>query len=132
MQVSVKQKLTEESSVNHTMGKEDIFSTPALKPVPSAFVVKRSHQLRRSEFSPLPNTFGDIADEDTWLQMNKGFVADLDSLHITPARKDPSFPASDGASVSLLFSDGHSLYVMFVGFKVVVTKSQRRLIFLLK
>uniref|UniRef100_A0A164X1L4 Kinesin-like protein n=1 Tax=Daucus carota subsp. sativus TaxID=79200 RepID=A0A164X1L4_DAUCS len=97
-EVSVKQKLTEESSVNHTMGKEDIFSTPALKPVPSAFVVKRSHQLRRSEFSPLPNTFGDIADEDTWLQMNKGFVADLDSLHITPARKDPSFPASDGAS----------------------------------
>lgn len=99
-QVFVKQNLTEESSVNHTMGKGDVFSTPVLKPVPNAFVVKRSHQSRRSEFSPLPNTFGDIADEDTWLQMNKGFVADLDSLHITPARKDPSFPSSHGASVS--------------------------------
>ncbi|KAL8096263.1 hypothetical protein AgCh_037283 [Apium graveolens] len=97
-EVFVKQNLTEESSVNHTMGKGDVFSTPVLKPVPNAFVVKRSHQSRRSEFSPLPDTFGDIADEDTWLQMNKGFVADLDSLHITPARKDPSFPSSHGAS----------------------------------
>ena len=131
-QVSVKQKMREESSLNHTFGKGDIFSTPVLKPVPSAFVVKRSHQSRRSEFSPLPNTFGDIADEDTWLQMNKGFVADLDSLHITPARKDPSFPSSHGASVSLLFWQviHYMLCLLFTKSSLLTTKSHIRFFFL--
>lgn len=98
----VRQNLKEESSDTHTTGQGDVFRTPSFKPAPNAFVVKRSQHSRLSEYSPLPNTIGDIADEDTWLKMNKGFIADLDSLHMTPARKDLSFPSSGGTSVSLI------------------------------
>ncbi|CAK9143588.1 unnamed protein product [Ilex paraguariensis] len=51
---------------------------------------------RKTEYSPLPDTICNVADEDTWLRMNKGYIADLDSLHITPARKVESFPSSEG------------------------------------
>ncbi|KAK4390387.1 Kinesin-like protein KIN-7N [Sesamum angolense] len=49
--------------------------------------------------SPLPDTFGDIADEDTWMRMNKGYIPDLDSLHMTPARKVQSFPLTEDCSM---------------------------------
>ncbi|KAK2977686.1 hypothetical protein RJ640_006026 [Escallonia rubra] len=94
VQEIVKQSLQEESSGSHSMGQEDAFRTPNFKPVPNSFVVKRSHYSRQPEYSPLPDAFNDFADEDTWLKMNKGYIADLDSLHITPARKVQSFPSS--------------------------------------
>lgn len=53
------------------------------------------------DYSPLPDTFSNVADEDTWLKMNKGYIADLDSLQLTPARKVQSFPSSDATPVSL-------------------------------
>ncbi|KAM7516964.1 hypothetical protein LguiA_006547 [Lonicera macranthoides] len=89
---SARQSLNEESNDSHKMGQGDAFRTPCLKPVLNAFVVKRSQYSRQPEFSPLPDAFSDTADEDTWLKMNKGFIADLDSLHMTPARKVHSFP----------------------------------------
>ncbi|VFQ99048.1 unnamed protein product [Cuscuta campestris] len=57
---------------------DDAFSTPCYKAAPSAFVAKRSNNSRRCEYSPLPDAFGDFADEDTWAKINKGFIADLD------------------------------------------------------
>lgn len=71
---------------------EDAFSTPCFKAAPKSFVAKRSDYLTQPACSPLPDMFGDFADEDTWMKMNKGFITDLDSLHTTPSRKIQSFP----------------------------------------
>ncbi|KAK6138866.1 hypothetical protein DH2020_027394 [Rehmannia glutinosa] len=91
----VKECLQDESTNSNSMRQEDAFSTPCFKAAPNAFVAKRSHYLAQPECSPLPDTFGDFVDEDTWMKMNKGFIADLDSLHMTPARKVQSFPISE-------------------------------------
>ncbi|KAF3672796.1 putative IAA-amino acid hydrolase ILR1-like 6-like [Capsicum annuum] len=76
-----------EESGNSNSFQEDAFSTPCLKMVPNAFVAKRSQWSQQEEYSPMPDAFCNFADEDTRMKMNKGFVADLDSLHITPAVK---------------------------------------------
>ncbi|XP_055835682.1 kinesin-like protein KIN-7N [Solanum dulcamara] len=78
---------TQEESGNSNSFQEDAFSTPCLKTVPNAFVAKRSQRSQQAEYSPMPDALSNFADEDTWMKMNKGFVADLDSLHMTPAVK---------------------------------------------
>ncbi|GFS44131.1 P-loop containing nucleoside triphosphate hydrolases superfamily protein [Actinidia rufa] len=93
-QVTSTQSLKEDSSDSHSMHQEDAFTTPCFKAAPNAFVAKRSNYAQH-EYSPLPDTLSNIADEDTWLKMNKGYVADLDSIHMTPARKVQSFPFND-------------------------------------
>ncbi|KAL6983031.1 Kinesin-like protein KIN-7N [Sarracenia purpurea var. burkii] len=98
------QCLKEESNGSHCMGQEDAFRTPCFKALPNAYVAKRSTYRRQTEDSPLPDTFSNIADEDTWLKMNKGYIADLDSLHMTPARKVQSFPSTDITPVSIFSS----------------------------
>ncbi|KAJ6709689.1 CENTROMERE PROTEIN E [Salix koriyanagi] len=85
----------EEFSGNNIVFQEDVFGTPTFKAAPNAFVGKRSNYSRVRDFSPLPNTYNNVADEDTWLKMNRGFVADLDSIQMTPAREFQSFPSSD-------------------------------------
>ncbi|KAJ6730172.1 CENTROMERE PROTEIN E [Salix viminalis] len=85
----------EEFSGNNIVFKEDVFGTPTFKAAPNAFVGKRSNYSRVRDFSPLPDTYNNVADEDTWLKMNRGFVADLDSIQMTPAREFQSFPSSD-------------------------------------
>ncbi|XP_059636813.1 kinesin-like protein KIN-7N isoform X2 [Cornus florida] len=82
----------EKSFYCHGTCQEDAFRTPCFKAVPSAFVVKRSNYSRQPEWSPLPDSFSNVADEEMWLKMNKGYIADLDGLHITPARRVQSFP----------------------------------------
>ncbi|KAL6317873.1 hypothetical protein AAG906_030627 [Vitis piasezkii] len=94
-QDSARQSLKEESIDSHSTGHGDGFSTPCFKAVPNAFVVKRSNYSRLPDYSPLPDAISNVADEDTWLKMNKGYVADLDSLQITPARRVQSFPTSE-------------------------------------
>ncbi|KAL7208002.1 hypothetical protein ACSBR1_029873 [Camellia fascicularis] len=86
--------LKEETSDSHSICQEDAFRTPCFKAVPNAFVVKRSNYCMQPEYSPLPDTLSNVADEDTWLKMNKGYKADFDSL-LTPARKVQSFPSGD-------------------------------------
>ncbi|KAG8491951.1 hypothetical protein CXB51_015277 [Gossypium anomalum] len=72
------------------------FKTPCFKETSNnAFVVKRSNYSELPDFSPLPDSFSNVADEDTWFKMNKGYIADLDSLQTTPARKVQSFPPQD-------------------------------------
>ena len=79
---------------------EDGFVTPCYKAPPNAFVAKRSDYSMPPEFSPLPDAFSNVADEDAWLKLNKGFIADLDSLQTTPTRKVQSFPFNEITPVS--------------------------------
>ncbi|XP_050265629.1 kinesin-like protein KIN-7N isoform X2 [Quercus robur] len=93
-QGSARQSLKEECSES-SVHQGDAFSTPCFKADPKAFVVKRSNYSTLPDYSPLPDTFSNVADEDTWQKMNKGYMADLDSLQMTPARKVQSFPSND-------------------------------------
>ncbi|KAL0325354.1 UNVERIFIED_CONTAM: Kinesin-like protein KIN-7N [Sesamum radiatum] len=94
-----KECLQDGSANSRSMLQEDAFSTPCFKAVPNVFVANRSHYSTLPECSPLPDTFGDFADEDTWMRMNKGYIPDLDSLHMTPARKVQSFPLTEDCSM---------------------------------
>ncbi|KAL3617867.1 hypothetical protein CASFOL_038188 [Castilleja foliolosa] len=94
----INEGLSDGSTNSNSMRQDDAFSTPCFKAAPNVFVAKRSDYIRQPECSPLPDTFGDFADEDAWMKMNKGFVADLDLLHMTPARKVQSFPFSEDCS----------------------------------
>lgn len=69
---------------------------------PNAFVAKRSQRSQQTEYSPMPDAFSNFVDEDMWMKMNKGFVADLDSLHMTPAVKVNSSLLDDENDVSPL------------------------------
>lgn len=89
---------------------EDGFVTPCFKAPPNAFVAKRSDYSMPPEFSPLPDAFSNVADEDAWLKLNKGFIADLDSLQTTPARKVQSFPFNEITPVSA-FSCNEGFYM---------------------
>ncbi|XP_059460759.1 kinesin-like protein KIN-7N [Corylus avellana] len=94
-QNSVRQILKEECNDSSSIDQGDTFRTPCFKAAPKAFVVKRSNYSMLPDCSPLPDTFSNVADEDTWLKMNKGYIADLDLLQMTPARRVQSFPSSD-------------------------------------
>ncbi|XP_041020030.1 kinesin-like protein KIN-7N isoform X2 [Juglans microcarpa x Juglans regia] len=101
-QDSERQSLKEECNDSNIICHGDAFRTPCFKAAPKAFVVKRSDYSMLPDYSPLPDTFSNVADEDTWLKMNKGYIADLDSLQLTPARKVQSFPSSDATPPSLI------------------------------
>ncbi|GAA0159238.1 hypothetical protein LIER_16063 [Lithospermum erythrorhizon] len=77
----------QQSFDNRIMFQEDALRTPCFKANPNGFVAKRSDYTRQPEFSPLPDAFSDFADEDMWMKMNRGYIADLDSLQIASARK---------------------------------------------
>ncbi|XP_019436967.1 PREDICTED: kinesin-like protein KIN-7N [Lupinus angustifolius] len=92
-QGSPRHSFSEECSGSNSTSQEDIFKSPGIKKAPSAFVVKRSKYMALPDCSPPPHAFNNVADEDMWLRMNNGYVADLDSLQATPARKFQSFPS---------------------------------------
>ena len=96
----LRHKFEECNDINST-SRGDIFKSPCLKTNPSAFVAERSKYSTLPDYSPLPDAFSNVADEDLWLKMNNGYVADLDSLQTTPTRKVQSFPTSDTTPVSL-------------------------------
>ncbi|KAK9756502.1 hypothetical protein RND81_01G102200 [Saponaria officinalis] len=86
-------------SNNQLKQEEETFTTPCINPVPGFFVARRSNYsaVWDCNSSPMPNAFNNVADEDEWMKLNNGFVADLDSLHMTPAVKVRSL-SSDGIS----------------------------------
>lgn len=88
--------LKKERSDSHDVCGENAFSTPCFKSVQNDFVVRRSKYSRQAVYSPLPDAFTDFADEDTWMKMNKGYIADLDSLHMTPATNAQPSQLTDG------------------------------------
>ncbi|OWM80620.1 kinesin-like protein KIN-7N isoform X2 [Punica granatum] len=81
-------------SDSKSINKDDAFGTPSFKGAPNSFVVKRSNYSGLSDHSPLPDNLSTVADEETWFMMNKGYMVDLDSIQMTPARKVQSFPPS--------------------------------------
>lgn len=79
-------------NVNDT---SDVPGTPCFKSASRSFVVARSNNYSGlSDFSPMVHSLGDVADEDTWMKLNKGFVADLDQIQFTPAVKCQPTPLS--------------------------------------
>ncbi|GMI77382.1 hypothetical protein like AT1G59540 [Hibiscus trionum] len=84
-----------ESPTDECNYRGDGFKTPCFKAAGNVFVAMRSNNSELPDFSPLPDSFSNVADEDTWFKMNKGYVADFDSLQTTPARKVQSFPPQD-------------------------------------
>ncbi|OVA09421.1 Kinesin [Macleaya cordata] len=94
-QVSIAQNLNEGNADKPNICDKDSFHTPCLKADRNGFVAKRSNYSRPAEFSPVPDSFGDVADEDMWLRMNKGYTADLDSLQFTPARRTQSLSLTE-------------------------------------
>ncbi|KAF7850349.1 hypothetical protein BT93_L5604 [Corymbia citriodora subsp. variegata] len=93
-QDSAKESLMDEFNDSNSISQSD-FRTPCQKAAPGNYVVKRSNYSRLVECSPLPDPLNDVADEETWLQMNKGFIADLDSIQMTPATEVRSFPPAN-------------------------------------
>ncbi|CAL1361362.1 unnamed protein product [Linum trigynum] len=88
-------RLPGEFSENSSTCQEDLFGTPSFKAAPNAFVSKRSNYARLDDYSPLPETLSNVADEDTWMKLNNGFTVDFDSIQMTPARKAQSFPSNE-------------------------------------
>ncbi|POO03725.1 Kinesin-like protein [Trema orientale] len=94
-QVSGRGNHKEECNDSNSISQGDAFSTPCFKAAPNAFVARRSNYSALPDYSPLPDTISNVADEDTWLKMNRGYIADLDSLQMTPERKVQSFPSTE-------------------------------------
>lgn len=92
--------MEEYSDISSSISQGDIFKSPKVDP--SAFVARRSKYSTLPDHSPLPDAFCNVADEDMWVKMNNGYIADLDSLQTTPPtnRKVQSFPTSDATVVS--------------------------------
>ncbi|KAH1212274.1 hypothetical protein AAZX31_14G088500 [Glycine max] len=90
--------MEEYSDISSSISQGDIFKSPKVDP--SAFVARRSKYSTLPDHSPLPDAFGNVADEDMWVKMNNGYVADLDSLQTTPPtnRKVQPFPTSDATA----------------------------------
>ncbi|CAH8386057.1 unnamed protein product [Eruca vesicaria subsp. sativa] len=80
----------------------DVPGTPCFKSAEHSFVVARSNYAGLSDFSPMVHSFGDMADEDTWTKLNKGFVADLDKLQFTPAVRSQPTPLTTATMESSL------------------------------
>ncbi|XP_037413752.1 kinesin-like protein KIN-7L [Triticum dicoccoides] len=79
----------------------DVLKTPDSKRTPDGFVASRSRYLKDAEFSPIPENLGSVADEDLWMQLNKGCITDLDMLEMTSDFKCPPFPEDTTAVVPL-------------------------------
>ncbi|KAH1119797.1 hypothetical protein GYH30_048248 [Glycine max] len=88
----------EYSDISSSISQGDIFKSPKVDP--NAFVARRSKNSTLPDHSPLPDAFCNVADEDMWVKMNNGYIADLDSLQTTPPtnRKVQSFPTSDATA----------------------------------
>lgn len=84
------------------MTQGDVFRTPSFKAIPNDFVVKRSSCSQTLDLSPIPDNFATVADEDLWLQLNKGCTTNLDMLQMTPNLKQHSLSSTDISLVSIL------------------------------
>ncbi|KAK4800854.1 hypothetical protein SAY86_021341 [Trapa natans] len=94
VQTYLKENCSGTPSESKSIAKDDIFGTPTFRAAPNSFVFKRSNYSGLSGYSPLPDTLSSIADEETWLNMNKGYVVDLDSIQMTPVIKHQPYSSS--------------------------------------
>ncbi|KAH0884004.1 hypothetical protein HID58_060100 [Brassica napus] len=94
--ISFRKKLDESNNVNDS---SDVPGTPCFKSATRSFVVARSNYSGLPDFSPMVDALGDLADEDTWAKLNKGFVPDLDKLQFTPAFRSQPIPLNTATMV---------------------------------
>ncbi|RLM70294.1 kinesin-related protein 11-like [Panicum miliaceum] len=80
----------------------DALKTPDFKYIPDGFVAYRSRYSNDVEFSPLPENFDNIANDDVWTCLNKGCVTDLDMLEMTPGLKREASLLQDATSAAPL------------------------------
>ncbi|KAL5204130.1 hypothetical protein ABZP36_009001 [Zizania latifolia] len=78
----------------------DALKTPNSKERPNGFVASRAHYSKDVEFSPIPENLGTVADEDLWMQLNKGCITDLEMLEMTPGFKCSQSITEDKTSVA--------------------------------
>ncbi|KAK3119004.1 hypothetical protein QOZ80_9BG0712230 [Eleusine coracana subsp. coracana] len=76
----------------------DALKTPDSKYAPEDFVACRLRYSNDVEFSPIPETLDNVADEDLWARLNKGCVTDLDMLEMTPGLKHEESMQKDSTS----------------------------------
>ncbi|GJN04662.1 hypothetical protein PR202_ga22227 [Eleusine coracana subsp. coracana] len=76
----------------------DALKTPDSKYAPEDFVACRLRYSNDVEFSPIPETLDNVADEDLWARLNKGCVTDLDMLEMTPGLKHGESMQKDSTS----------------------------------
>ena len=69
---------------NGSMIQGNAIRTPNFRAIPNDFVAKRTSCSRALDLSPIPDNFANMADEDLWLQLNKGCTTNLDMLQMTP------------------------------------------------
>ncbi|WZZ51100.1 hypothetical protein YC2023_051207 [Brassica napus] len=111
--ISFRKKLDESNNVNDS---SDVPGTPCFKSATRSFVVARSNYSGLPDFSPMVDALGDLADEDTWAKLNKGFVPDLDKLQFTPAFRSQPIPLNTATMIDLLTNEKDSLQVsLFIG-----------------
>ncbi|KAF0895747.1 hypothetical protein E2562_014356 [Oryza meyeriana var. granulata] len=79
----------------------DALKTPNSKERPVGFVASRANYSKDVEFSPIPENLGTVADEDLWMQLNKGCITDLEMLEMTPGLKCAPSLAEDKTSVAI-------------------------------
>ncbi|XP_020591197.1 kinesin-like protein KIN-7L [Phalaenopsis equestris] len=84
---------------SNCMSEGNTFTTPIYRAMPDQFVVKRANLSKAFDSSPLPENFTNIANEDLWQQLNKGFRTDLDALEMTPNIKDGAAQLNDGTDL---------------------------------
>ncbi|KAJ8460666.1 hypothetical protein OPV22_033592 [Ensete ventricosum] len=73
-----------------SVSRSDVFRTPNFKAMADDFVVKRPSSFRTVDSNLILESFDNTADEDLWMQLNKGCITDLDMLQITPNMKHQS------------------------------------------
>ncbi|CAD5189885.1 unnamed protein product [Musa acuminata subsp. malaccensis] len=76
-----------------SVSRSHVFRTPNFKAMADDFVVKRPSSFRTVDSNPILENFDNTADEDLWMQLNKGCITDLDTLQMTPNMKHQSFPS---------------------------------------
>ncbi|XP_074590963.1 kinesin-like protein KIN-7L [Curcuma longa] len=107
--VSIQQK---KSSVtifdDASVSKRNVLRTPNFKAVGDDFVMKRPSCFMELDSSPTLEAFGNTADEDLWMQLNKGCITDLDMLQLTPDIKCQPLPSFDMPHDPVLNEDADS------------------------
>jgi len=78
----------------------DAFRTPNFRAIPNDYVAKRTSCSGALDLSPIPDNFASVADEDLWLQLNKGCTTNLDMRQMTPNIKHQSVSSTDTSLVS--------------------------------
>lgn len=109
-----------------SVSKPCVLRTPNFKAAGDDFVVKRPSCFMELDSSPTLEAFDSTADEDLWMQLNKGCITDLDMLQLTPDIKCQPLPSLDMPHVS-----GHFTLLLSFTFRLTGLRLIFNIFFLL-